>query len=290
MYDIWELGKRHGVVVLGISIIFVLLLGMVPLSAYAGSNNAQIPEFALKCYPGQFDPIIDPPVVELVDQFGTENVDLRPGFFVCEEALKHSDLPPSDPRHWTSYQLTGTLDFGTKVLKDQFGTETLTGTFAGALLTPATKNGQSPPNDQHLKVYGISGQITPGPVLVSDQFGTSTLIVGEAVNFLTNTFKNMEGDLKGPDMKCYAIDGETPPIDPPVHDYADQFGTTTVDPDPAQLFCVLAEKSSPTAIGGELIGIDTTAVLAAGAQYTAAWMIPVIVSGIGFAIVIARKF
>ena len=44
------------------------------------------------------------------------------------------------------------------------------------------------------------------------------------------------------------------------------------------------------AVGGKLIPLDTTLVLAAGAQYTAAWMIPVIVSGIGFAIVIARKF
>jgi len=44
------------------------------------------------------------------------------------------------------------------------------------------------------------------------------------------------------------------------------------------------------AVGGNMIQIETTSVLAAGAQYTAAWMIPVIVSGIGFAIVIARKF
>ncbi len=44
------------------------------------------------------------------------------------------------------------------------------------------------------------------------------------------------------------------------------------------------------AVGGEFLGVDTTAVLVAGSQNTAAWMIPVIVSGIGFAIVIARKF
>jgi len=44
------------------------------------------------------------------------------------------------------------------------------------------------------------------------------------------------------------------------------------------------------AVGGEFIGIETTSVLAAGAQYTAAWMIPVLVSAIGIAIVIARKF
>ncbi len=44
------------------------------------------------------------------------------------------------------------------------------------------------------------------------------------------------------------------------------------------------------AVGGEFIGIDSTMVLAAGAQYTAAWMIPVIISAIGIGIVIARKF
>ncbi len=45
-----------------------------------------------------------------------------------------------------------------------------------------------------------------------------------------------------------------------------------------------------SAVGGELIPLDTTMILAAGAQYTAAWMIPVIISAIGIGIVIARKF
>ena len=45
-----------------------------------------------------------------------------------------------------------------------------------------------------------------------------------------------------------------------------------------------------TAVGGQLVPLDTTMVLVAGSQTTAAWMIPVIVSGIGIAIVIARKF
>ncbi len=44
------------------------------------------------------------------------------------------------------------------------------------------------------------------------------------------------------------------------------------------------------AIGGEFIGIDTVSVLVAGTQNTTAWMIPVIISVIGIAIVIARKF
>ena len=43
-------------------------------------------------------------------------------------------------------------------------------------------------------------------------------------------------------------------------------------------------------VAGSLTPIDTTMVLVAGAQSISAWMIPVIVAGIGFAIVIARKF
>jgi len=43
-------------------------------------------------------------------------------------------------------------------------------------------------------------------------------------------------------------------------------------------------------VGGELLPIDTSALLLAGAQMNAAWMIPVIVSAIGIGLVIARKF
>ncbi len=49
-------------------------------------------------------------------------------------------------------------------------------------------------------------------------------------------------------------------------------------------------ESSGIAVGGEMIPLDSTMILTAGAQYTAAWMIPAIVSAIGIAIVIARKF
>jgi len=45
-----------------------------------------------------------------------------------------------------------------------------------------------------------------------------------------------------------------------------------------------------SAVGGEFIGIDSTMVLVAGTQNTAAWMIPAVVSAIGIGIVIARKF
>ncbi len=50
-----------------------------------------------------------------------------------------------------------------------------------------------------------------------------------------------------------------------------------------------AATSSCDAVGGTMIPLDTTALLLAGAQMNAAWMIPVIVLAIGIGIVIARK-
>ena len=43
-------------------------------------------------------------------------------------------------------------------------------------------------------------------------------------------------------------------------------------------------------VGGEMILIDKTAVLLAGAQMTSTWLIPIIVASIGIGIVLARKF
>jgi len=43
------------------------------------------------------------------------------------------------------------------------------------------------------------------------------------------------------------------------------------------------------AVGGLFVGINTTPVLLAGFQMAAAWLIPIVVSGIGIGIVIVRK-
>jgi len=45
-----------------------------------------------------------------------------------------------------------------------------------------------------------------------------------------------------------------------------------------------------SAVGGHMIPVDTTTLMLAGAQYTAVWLIPVLVSAIGFGIVILRKY
>jgi len=53
-----------------------------------------------------------------------------------------------------------------------------------------------------------------------------------------------------------------------------------------EIFCVCELP----AVGGWFFEVDETALLVAGAQMNASWMIPIIVSAIGIGIVIARKF
>ena len=68
----------------------------------------------------------------------------------------------------------------------------------------------------------------------------------------------------------------------------------TMDLSHVEYFIMVDDNGTPPGgfnpVGGEFIGIDTTAVLVAGAQNTAAWMIPVIIAAAGLGIVIARKF
>jgi len=57
-----------------------------------------------------------------------------------------------------------------------------------------------------------------------------------------------------------------------------------------EITCISGICPSVVFVGGEFIGVDSTSLLVAGAQTNAAWMIPVLISAIGIAIVIARKF
>jgi len=58
------------------------------------------------------------------------------------------------------------------------------------------------------------------------------------------------------------------------------------------IIAIPIENGGPNGVkvGGEFIGIDTTAVLLAGAQMTSVWLVPFIVAAIGIGIVLARKF
>jgi len=273
--------------------ILVILFATVLFTSYSGTQFAFAtahPEMVIKCYPiASQDPPIDPPQVELEDQFGIENVDLTPGGFVCEEALKHSQDPPADPWHWTHYFFSGTKDFGDRDVMDQFGTETVMGGFSEDLLVPADIGMAVYVNTQHLTSYPISGAIDPPPILVADQFGTSMIDLFAPTTFLTNTFKNGEGDPLGLDFKCYLIKSEDPVIDPDPQLYLDQFDQiTSIDPDPATQVCIIAKKVTEM-IGGELLPIDTTALLLAGMQTNLAWIVPIALSVVGIGVILVKK-
>ena len=74
----------------------------------------------------------------------------------------------------------------------------------------------------------------------------------------------------------------------PNPDIEDIFFSLTTNEGSNIVIHTVSKDISP--VGGIFEGVDTTSLLVAGAQYNAAWMIPVIVSAIGFAIVILRKF
>jgi len=46
----------------------------------------------------------------------------------------------------------------------------------------------------------------------------------------------------------------------------------------------------PTVVGGEIIPIESTAVLLTAAYMTTSWLVPVVVASIGIGIVLARRF
>jgi len=54
-------------------------------------------------------------------------------------------------------------------------------------------------------------------------------------------------------------------------------------------FVVDCELLMNCPIGGEFLGVDTTALLVAGAQMNAAWLISLVLGTIGIGIVLAKK-
>jgi len=151
-------------------------------------------------------------------------------------------------------------------------------------------------------IFADAGGV-PGAVLASDspqnqvtsQIGTSTkwevwfdledpFFADAGVKYWfgltsTNSFDNLDG------AWLFSLSGGfgsgTAGINPPPPTWAIDTGRHS---------WFLLSGHPPGVVGGELLPIDTTALLLAGTQMNAAWMIPVIVSAIGIGIVIARKF
>jgi len=74
----------------------------------------------------------------------------------------------------------------------------------------------------------------------------------------------------------------------------DVFTIASFNSDPAAVLAAISDKIIVQAqpVGGELLAIDTTALLLAGVQSISMWMIPVVISGAGigmFVIMRSRK-
>jgi len=273
--------------------------------AFAGQQQANIDVGDFRCYIPTVT--VNPSVTVLAqDQFFPDGRQLPVG------ALKHicanADKTLSDGtffqspfaqnnHHFTCYDVPPANDefLGfTVTLTDQFGTETHTVTDTQEICAPAQKDQELPQLDVHWVCYGIDD---PGfvqqSVILSDQFESLNHDVIKPIqlcNPITKT--DQSGNVFSPEndvhLKCYEIDQQTIGLSP--RTFTDQFGEFPEELGITHKLCTFAEKIDGRAVGGDLIPLDSTMVLVAGTHSVAAWMIPVIVSGIGFAIVIARKF
>jgi len=193
-------------------------------------------------------------------------------------------------------------------IMDQFGTTNHdTPHLPVELWVPASKgdlskNGVIPfaqAHNIHFKCYDIEPQSIGTTTLdiMNDNFGFKMDNIDTATKLCNPVIKDPPGPDNTPPsqsldiehLKCYPW--------PDIEDLTDQlveiqdqffFDQVTVLEEVE--FCAAADKFPIRFVAGTLIPMDTTMVLLAGAQITSAWLIPVIVAGIGIAIVIARKF
>jgi len=193
------------------------------------------------------------------------------------------------------------------------------------ILVPAAKLHSAYPGGQidsvdtdiHWKCY-MTSDTNPmlaagGPVILTTQHELQFDTVGTPFLFCTPVVKIHDGVVNGlgndqivDHMACYDLTGGSIPADQPniaqplPTSLSDQFGVNQVSNLQLEKLCAPAFKSCPTGSGGVLpecspliagsmTTIDSTMVLVAGAQGMLSWIVPVVVAGVGFVIVISRK-
>lgn len=92
-------------------------------------------------------------------------------------------------------------------------------------------------------------------------------------------------------LKCYHINPDVAFFFPFGVKYIGQFGEHDFFAPAEWEVCLVASKVHvpESAIGGSFIPINTTSLLLAASYTTASWLIPVVVSGIGIGIIVAKK-
>jgi len=227
--------------------------------------------------------------------------------FALQQIKNGVQGPFDDDQHFVAYKITGTIpDEIHSVFIPQFDHTTVIRVNTTAeLLVPTNKtlpiiNGQEvfpSLTDLHYKCYFIEDPKTASfQADFETQFANTTEFLFLEYIFCNPVIKTHDiwepptfGAMIPEHLICYLTESEgsgTESIE-----IQDQFspGDQTIEINfPAEKVCLEAFKDF-VPVGGTLLSVDKASLLLAGAQMTAVWLIPVIVSGIGFAIVILRK-
>jgi hypothetical protein len=164
--------------------------------------------------------------------------------------------------------------------------------FAGPELTPQPAYVTVINNNQGVPVTltstsnngdGLDFEMGNDGARTSTTWATFTADEDDFIDFLTF----LDGILPGCTSAASGCDGTDPNVNLRTDNmqYGLDSGNTQEEP-----FLLLQRPDFiRTTIGGEFLGIDTTAVLLAGAQMNAAWLIPLVLGTIGIGILVARK-
>jgi len=211
--------------------------------------------------------------------------------FAVEDGLIGTPGPPKAAPITTAAQVMITFDAcpgGSLTTYSEAGA-TVTGVGGGMFIcdfqspdaSNSVVNTESPREETRVDFPGLVSEVSvdlgdfaaDADLLFVEAFNSADVLVDFESLLIASSFSGMETlTVSGPDI-AYIITGARPP--------ALNGASVAID----NIIFTLQ-----IAVGGEMIPLDSTMVLVGGAQYTAAWMIPVIVSAIGIGIVIARKF
>jgi len=285
-------------------------------AAYAGVEPE--PELVLKCYMGDFKlPTLLPigPDIAFQDMLQIAVTTPNEANRVCIQAMKHSDQPAPGPNLWRvehENDVGPPAQFPGVKMQDQIlGTETGSLSHFELFMSAEVDTGSAVFGDIDHSTSGyfvgfdvpLLFPLPVNEILVTDDFHSSKITPEQHFSYHTPGIVDGAGTLVGMDFNCFMYDSEKedPPFpgvtfNPPYKvktKFGERMLTGLADPD---VLCVQASKMVPTTppppttpVGGELIPIETTSLLLAGAQ-SFSWMIPVILSGIGIGLfVVTRK-
>jgi hypothetical protein len=158
------------------------------------------------------DGTIDPPIVTLNDQFGSDTADLGPSSALFVPAVTEGS-PVSSGRHWTAYPHGfGGINPPPVLVSSGFGSEILDPAASLALLVPSQKDGHGDLTAPHLRCYIVgNAQIDPDRLEVEDQFGNEVVDPGTARFLCIPTVKQIGtpvgGEILGTDMTTLLVAG-----------------------------------------------------------------------------------